>query len=469
MLHNGRVLTPEHELAWLRRVRDQAHRLAAERDPERVVPQILDGAIELAGAERGYLVRVLGAKPEGGYRFRVELARGFDQASLEGRAADVSRTAVRRVVERGQALLTSDQGDQDVLDASSVQERRVLSIACVPMRLRGATLGVLYLDHRHAHRAFTQEELPLLQTFADQAALALDALAAAPHPAAPTALALVGHGARRDALARDVARAARTRDPALVTGEAGAGRDGVARAIHAQSADAAAGLEVIACDGLEPDALEALLGPGERRPGTVVLSGVEALPQRSQARLLRTLKERRYAAGRPSGPRVVATAEAALRERVEQGAFRSDLYYCLDVLRVPVPSLRERPEDLELLIAHLTERAGGEPLTFSPAAAERLRAYSWPGNLRELENEVRRLAAHAGRQISSLQLSAEVREGRGVPRASGALGGKTLGDVTRAMVEAAIRDSGGNKSRAARQLGVPRTTLYHLLDRYGLS
>ena len=95
-------------------------------------------------------------------------------------------------------------------------------------------------------------------------------------------------------------------------------------------------------------------------------------------------------------------------------------------------------------------------------------AYAWPGNVRELRNEVRRLAELDVEVLSARQLSEQVRAGRGVSRASGTLAGKTLGEVERAMIEAALREAQGNKAKAARQLGIPRSTLYGLLQRYDL-
>jgi serine/threonine-protein kinase PknK len=530
------MMDADRELQWLRRVRDFSQRLAAEKDVRRLLPQILDAAVELTQAERGYLVRVLGKKPEGGWSFRVEVARGFDQASLQGAAAAVSRTVVKRVLERDErGLVTTSEEDQDLVDVSSIQARRVLAIACVPLRLRGQPLGVLYLDHRFDKAAFGEADLPFLRTFADQAALALetaDLVAAPPTQApaaqtvavqvAPDALRALEAARARDearpanappavatsaadglrfgglvsaspamhAMFEDVERAARSPSPVLIRGESGTGKELVARELHARSGRGGSPFLAESCAASADALLERALfghrkgafeGAAEDRPGLFVMAGegtlfldeVADLSLGMQAKLLRALQE---GAVRPVGGtelvpfrcRIVVATQRDLPALVEAGTLRADLYYRLDVLRILVPPLRQRREDVLLLFEDVVTRLGAPPLRFSDKARELVTGFAWPGNVRQLENEARRLVALGLREVTHVQLSPEVREGRGVARGPVVGSGKTLGDVERDMVEAALRDCKGNKSRAARQLGIPRSTLYHLIDRYGL-
>ena len=487
----------ERELRWLRHVRDLAHLLAAEQDVRKLLPLILDAAIELTSAERGFLVLVQGRKPSGGFRFKVEVARGFDKASLSGAAAQVSRTVVKRVMEsEREGLVTTDDADRDVLEVSSVQARKVLAIVSVPLRLRGQIKGVLYLDHRLDREAFGEEDLPLLRTFADQAALALETaeIRSGVRPSgeeeAPAALAprragerercgkLIGGSLPMLELYAQIERAARTWDPVLILGELGAGKELVAREIHEQGSFPQEPFQVIRCSS-DPAAVEQLLGSGERASallragrGTVLVDEIASLPDAAQGALLQILSTRALRAPGASAPaplecRVLASSSEDLRALASADRFRADLYYRLDVLRISLPPLRGRAGDVPLLFDHFL-RFTGRRFKLSPRAQRLLVNYSWPGNVRELENEVRRLAALGQSQISASQLSSEIREGRGVSRAGGDLSGKTLADVERHMVETAMRECKGNKSQAARQLGVPRTTLYHLLERYGL-
>jgi len=519
------VADSERELLWLRRARDLAHELTREQDPGALIPRILDQAIAMTEAERGFLVLV--TPREGGFHASVRAARGFDRAALSASGEDVSRTAVERVLGKGAGLVTTRGEDADVLDASSVVSRRVRSIASVPLCLRGEIRGALYLDHRFVPDAFRPGDLPALQIFADQAALALetaelsqdrdravDRLGEAlreverlerlrderPEAETPAALAgadperlrfggLVGGSRRMQALYRDVERAARSWQPVLVQGESGTGKELVAREIHARGARAGEPLVAEGCAAIPEELLESeLFGHVagafsgavaardglfvEAGAGTLLLDEVAEMSPSLQAKLLRVLQE---GAVRPLGGgetrevrcRVVSTTRHDLRARVDGGHFREDLFYRLDVLRVVVPPLRERREDVPLLLEHFCRRADA-PIRFTPRALELLTAYPWPGNVRELENEVHRLVALQRGEIGAEHLSGDVREGRGGGAPVDGLAGRTLADVERAMIAAALQTEEGNKARAARRLGIPRSTLYGLIERYGL-
>ncbi|RMG09275.1 MAG: GAF domain-containing protein [Planctomycetota bacterium] len=523
------MIDPERELSWLRRLRDLSHLLATQDDVRALFPMILDAAIELTQAERGFLVRVERKQHTGRLRIRVEVARGFAKETLQGVQGKVSRTVVERVLEERRAVVTTSEADADVRDISSVQARRVLCILAVPMRLREEIVGVIYLDHRFDPGAFTEQDVPIVQAFADQAALALETaqlksqreadaerlgatlrelegLRAAQEPALPTAEGerpvriaaddqkrfgrLIGASTVMRTLYEEIARAARSAAPVLITGESGTGKELVAREIHARSARGGQPFLSENCAAIADSLLESELF-GHRRGaftgastnheglfvqaggGSLFLDEVGDMSPTMQSKLLRVLQEGvvRPVGGDRSVPvscRVIAATHRDLRQLVEERAFREDLYYRLDVLRIQVPALRQRPDDIPLLLAHFLGLEGGGQVELTPKALELLVSYSWPGNVRELENEARRLATLGVSRISARHLSEEVRMGHGLARAGGHFAGKTLQEVEREMVVAALRETGGNKARAARQLGIPKTSLYHLLDRYNL-
>jgi len=513
------------EMLWLRRVRDLSHLLAREQEVRKLLPLILDAAIELSAAERGFLVRVRGRRPGGGFKFKIEVARGFDRASLSGSTGDVSRTVVRRVVESGErGLVTTRETDSDVLTVSSVADKRVLAIVCVPMRLRGETHGVLYLDHRFNEQAFSEEDLALLGTFADQAALAMETAeliststsereqlgqslrqieqlkadldtgdVVEEELARPRVRfgGLIGGSPAMCRLYEHIERAARTWDPVLILGESGTGKELVAKEIHDRgsfpgepflSENCAAVTETLLESELFGHRKSSFTGATSDRAGlftmagqgTLLLDEVGDMSAGMQGKLLRVLQEgtvRPVGGDRPLevSARILAATHRDLRAMVDEHTFREDLYYRLDVLRITVPALRNRPEDIPILFDHFAEQSGGKRLRLTAKARDLLVAYTWPGNVRELENEARRLAALDPPRVKASLLSPEIQEGRGVARASGTFAGRTLGEVEREMVETAMRECKGNKSRAARQLGIPRTTLYHLLERYDLA
>ena len=517
----------QREILWLRRMRDLSHRLVTETEVRVLLPLILDAAIELAQAERGFLVRFDGKNQQGKPKIKVEVARGFAKETLAGAHGKVSRTVVERVLQRRRGLVTTSEEDQDIRDISSVQARRVLSILCVPMLLRGEVTGVLYLDHRFDPGAFSEKDIAIACTFADQAALALETcelltekaqdaerlgqtlreldhlkneqssrreivqeVTSRPRLSPLRFGGLIGSSEVMQALYEEIERAARSRAPVLITGESGTGKELVAREIHLRGDGSQQPFLSENCAAISDSLLEselfghrkgAFTGANADREGlfeqagqgTLMLDEVGDMSMIMQSKLLRVLQEGQV---RPVGDdrprdvhcRVVAATHRDLRELVDARQFREDLYYRLDVLRIAVPPLRQRPEDIPALLTHFLQRQTQSPVEITAKALEMLVGYSWPGNVRELENEARRLATLGSEKITVRHLSEEVREGRGLARAGGQYAGKTLGEVEKEMVIAALQESGGNKARAARQLGIPKTTLYHLIDRYQL-
>jgi transcriptional regulator with GAF, ATPase, and Fis domain len=489
---NKKAADSKRTLLWMRRVRDLSHRLTVDTDLRPLLAQILDAAVEITNAERGFLVRVLGRTSAGKPHLQIEEARGFDQTTLRGAKGLVSRTVVNRVLERGRGLVTTEE-DAVVLGASSVVSRRVLSILCVPMRLRGEIQGVLYLDHRFREGSFSEEDLPLVATFGDQAALAIETtellakqqagderlrsalselaeLKASLTPEPPQDAwgrslqrwgCLLGGSPAMLRMYEDVERASRSWAPVLIVGETGTGKTLVGGELHER--------------GLEPEAPFVRVDPRDERPhfqrggelltrakkGTIYVDEVAELAPADQGQLLSLLNDEETPC------RIVASTKHDLSARPD---FRQDLYYRLDVLRISVPPLRQRPQDVVGLLKHFFLQARRPKLELSAKAVSLLESYAWPGNVRELRNEALRLTSLTAKSpLSAQHLSEKVREGRGVSRGPEGFSGKTLKEVEREMVESALRDCGGNKARTARQLGIPRPSLYHLLKRHGLS
>jgi len=470
------------EKLWLRRVSRLCRELAAESEPQRLFLRILDAALELTGAERGFLVIVEGRKPSGGYRFRVREARGFDKRALAGPEGELSRTIVRRVLDEGSLVATRDL-NAEMFDVSSIAARRLLSIISVRMELRGEVRGLLYLDHSADAVAFFEDDLPILETFADLAALALDSAGSGAADSAEDESALIGSSERMGELRAQLRRVARSSEHVLILGESGSGKELVARELHRLgsqpdapfcSENLAALPPGLAASELFGHSRGAFSGavtehPGlfiRARHGTLFLDEIGDMDLGLQATLLRVLQERvvRPVGARSAVPiqcRVVAATHRDLKAEVAAGRFREDLFYRLDVLRLKVPALRERIEDLPSLVSALAARAGHPELRLSRDAATLMQRWPWPGNVRELNNELRRLCLQSETLIEPRHLSSELRgEDPAAP--------KTMGEVKRAMIAAALVAEGGNKARCARRLGIPRSTLYRMIERFGL-
>jgi DNA-binding NtrC family response regulator len=306
---------------------------------------------------------------------------------------------------------------------------------------------------------------------------------------------LLGESAPMRQLRDLVARVAGAEAPVLLSGETGSGKELVARAVHRQGPRSAGPFVALNCAALPAALLESELFGHTRGAftdahaarsgllvaasgGTLFLDEVADLPLSLQPKLLRALQERCV---RPVGAeaevafdaRIVAASNRDLEAAVQEGAFRADLAYRLDVLRVEVPPLRARGRDVLLLAQRfarrVADRAGSGVLGLSRAAAEKLLAYPWPGNVRELENCIERAVALArGEEIAVEDLPERIREHRPshVLVASEDPSELVPLEVVERRYIARVLDAvGGNKTLAARILGLDRTTLYRKLGR----
>jgi DNA-binding NtrC family response regulator len=290
-----------------------------------------------------------------------------------------------------------------------------------------------------------------------------------------------------------VARVAPRDVTVLVTGESGTGKERVAEAIVAASRRADRPFVRFNCAALTPELAEAELfghakgaftGAVRARPGlfgeadggTILLDEVGELAPSSQGKLLRVLQEGEV---RPVGEerarhvdvRVLAATHRDLHALVRAGRFREDLYYRLDVAKLRVPPLRERPEDIPVLARHFlrrnAERFGLASLAVPDTLVDLLAAHAWPGNVRELENAIEGLVALSPPEGLDLSL---LPGGEGAPGAAGDAPSlrRRVEAFERGLVVEALRAAGGNRSEAARRLGVSRVTLHDKLRKYGL-
>jgi DNA-binding NtrC family response regulator len=300
-------------------------------------------------------------------------------------------------------------------------------------------------------------------------------------------------------LVERVARAPRT--TVLIQGETGVGKELVARAIHERSARAPGPFVAINCAALSEPLLEAELfgyepgaftggAPGGHagllaaaEGGTLFLDEIGELALGLQAKLLRVLQERAYrrvGATRdlPIDLRIVAASNKDLAALVEERRFREDLFYRLNVMSLSVPPLRARREDVPELAVHFLRRFGEEFgksfQGFTEAAMQRLVAAPWPGNVRELRNAVERAALLAGEPLVRPEhLALEADPTRAPAEAGGETlllppGERSLAAAEEALIRRVLLETGGNRSRSARLLGINRTTLYHKLRLYGI-
>ena len=265
----------------------------------------------------------------------------------------------------------------------------------------------------------------------------------------------------------------------LLLGEPGTGKETLAREIHVNSTRRDGRFGVLACTGAPPDALDRCLSTfAQDAPGTLFLDEVGELNAADQARLLHLIIEQDAARdGSPfgSGLRIIAASALDLDRLVQQGAFRRDLYLRLCVVPLEVPPLRERALDIPALTQHFIATAAArhrlDPPRLKSGAERLLRRYTWPGNLRELANLCERLVILLpGTEVGPENLPGEVV--RGTPQSETDIGfslpphGIDLNDLEAELIRQALSLAGGNKSRAARLLGLTRDTLLYRLQKH---
>lgn len=314
--------------------------------------------------------------------------------------------------------------------------------------------------------------------------------------------AMVGKSTAMRDLYRLIETVASTNATILISGETGTGKEMVARAIHQASHRRQHRFVAINCSAIPETLLEAELfghvrgaftgavGMREGRieqadRGTLFLDEVGTMPMTLQMKLLRVLQEREFERIGDSRTvkvdvRVVAATNADLDRMVKEGGFREDLFYRLNVIAVPLPPLRERTEDIPLLVRRFVEKlqppsADTEPVVVSQDAMRRLMAFNWPGNVRQLENVIERaLALGGGRsRIEVEDLPPDLRDQSGPLAGGPALGAEgvdlpeLVAALERDLIHQALERCKGNRGAASRLLGLKRTTLVEKLKRIG--
>ena len=322
---------------------------------------------------------------------------------------------------------------------------------------------------------------------------------------------IIGSSAAMTAVLDSIRQVAATKATVLVTGESGTGKELVAQAIHKLSPRASKPFRPVHCAALSENLLEselfghekgAFTGANERVAGrfemadggTLFLDEIGEISLSVQVKLLRVLETRQFE--RVGGSetltvdvRVVAATNRDLRAMVEQGTFREDLFYRLNVVNIRIPPLRERREDIpEILDFYLKKSAadnGKDVADISPEALGVLMAYDWPGNVRELRNCVERMVVFArGATLTMTDVPADIRSAVGEQFEAKAMPSKTteaapaeppaaiglnVKENEKSLIIKALEECGGNRSQAALKLNISRRTLYRKLHEYGLA
>jgi two-component system, NtrC family, response regulator PilR len=446
---------------------------------------VLKAVLDATGWERAFLVTA---------RERGDEEPARVEASLSLRR-DGCRTASRTVLTRafataGTLVCTDARNDPSLANGTSVRALDVRAVVSVPVAASEGA-AALVVDHRVVRDRVSEHTLRLLRAFAEVLAALGRASAPEPRPAGAVALNLVGRSACFVETLAWARRVARTKLPVLLVGETGTGKEEIARMIHRESPRASAPFIAVNCAALPETLLESELfgavrgaytGAERDRPGlfrlaqggTVLLDEVGDMPPQMQAKVLRALQDGK---ARPVGGaaetavdvRIVAATHRDLVSLVAEGGFRADLYWRLAMAEVRVPSLRERPEDIPLLVDHLLRRllvdeGAAADARIHPSAVESLRACDWPGNVRQLQAVLARgLLRCGGGTLTATHLDLPIPGAR----FSGTPG--TAPPLERRWIEEALSDARWNLTQAAARIGWSRQKLHRRMRALGVS
>jgi len=485
--------------------------------PGRVLELIMDAVIRLSRAERGFLLLQRRAGTQ-----EIVVARNMDRARIKRPEGEISTGVIAEVLRNGAPLRIDDALNTPPYSlAESVTRLKIASVLCVPIRTDDRVLGAIYVENRGAAGVFGEETERLVARFAARIgpailnAEALDDLRRR-HERLQAAFGescrfegVVGHSPAFRKVLETVSVAAASELPILLEGESGTGKDLIARAVHLKSPRARRPFMAVNCAALPHALLESELF-GHRRGaftgavsdrrglfaaahgGTLFLDEIGEMPVALQAKLLRVLQSGEYrAVGSDrvdaADVRIVAATVRDLARDVEAGAFRKDLFFRLKGVHVRLPPLRERREDIPVLVRHFLQQVAPEAveLKLDKEALGCLLTYDYPGNVRELETTIRRAALFAREGVIGLDaLPPEVAGGNGpvvrlptpVPTTAAELldakkqaRALAVAEVERAFLLHALAAANGRPGEAARLAGMNRSQFARMLSKHNLT
>ena len=511
----------EHDPVSALKLYKALQRLSGRLDTPAVYEAIADAAFDILAQATHVTILIRSETDKDRFTLALQRERDRPARSPEGTTPGVdpvraSRAILRRVLTDRAAILTAN-AQEELPTSESILGGRILSVIAVPLFRGEEITGLLQAENRRTAGMFDEGDLEVSLIVGSQAALALDnaALVGRLKLAEERARGenvylkrreektrfpdIVGESAAMQQVFSQLDKVIDTRATVCIEGETGTGKELVASAIHYRSGRRDKMFVAQNCAALPENLLESELFGHKRGAftsadsdkkglfeiadgGTLFLDEMGEMPLSLQAKLLRVLQEGTI---RPVGAtaekqvdvRIICATNRDLAAEVEKGRFRSDLYYRLMVFPIRLPPLRERREDVPLLAKHFLGKYAAEYRLelpgFSQEAIDALAGYAWPGNIRELENEIQRLVIQAepGHPIEITDLSPRLRKIEGtvakVAPKKGTLK-EMMDQVERWLISEALRDHNGNKTRTAATLGITREGLHKKLDKLGL-
>ncbi len=482
---------PGRELAMLQRLTAFSAKLFGVYNVQAVLESLMDEAIELTRADKGFLILMENNEP------RVKVARNVSRETIEDGSDRVSDSIVEKVVRGGAPVIISDALDDPEFNRSeSVVNLRLLSVMCAPLKHKGEVFGVIYVGNDRLVNRFEPKSLDILTIFAAQASLVLqNAMLVNDLFLTNNELKnrleaerygdIIGSCQGMQDVFRRIDKISQTDISVLITGETGTGKELIARELHRRSPRVKGPFITINCGAIPENLLEselfghvkgAFTGAVATKPGkfqaaiggTLFLDEIGEMPLQLQVKLLRALQEKIVYKvgdnrGEPVDIRVVTATNRILEDEVKKGNFREDLYYRLNVVNLRLPPLRERGDDLQVIGKYFLQKYAQEfsakARGFTPSAVIAMRKYGWPGNIRELENRLKKAVVLADKPLlgpDDLDLKPENLDPI-LPLA------QAKEEFQKRYINEVLERNNGNRTKTAKDLGVdPRTIFRHL-------
>jgi transcriptional regulator with GAF, ATPase, and Fis domain len=430
---------------------------------------------------------------------RIRASRNVKREAIAETSGAISDSIVRKVIDTGRPVIVSDAlSDSQFKTSESVLALRLSSVMCAPLVSQAHVQGVLYVGNDRVKGLFDRNQLDVLSIFAAQAstilqnAMLLNALRADKEKLVAELKdkrfgEIIGACGSMLEVFRKLQKVATTDISVLITGETGTGKELIAREIHRRSNRVNGPFVVINCGAIPENLIEselfghvkgAFTGAIASRPGkfqaasggTLFLDEIGELPLNLQVKLLRALQERivfRVGDSKPEKVdiRVVAATNRVLEEEIRQSRFREDLYYRLNVVNIYLPPLRERGDDVliiaKALLSKHAEELGTHVNGFTPQALAAIKKHPWPGNIRQLENRIKKALVLCDKSLlgpEDLDLGKEA-ESPILPLE------KAKEEFQRKYVLEVLERNNGNRTQTARDLGVDPRTIFRYLER----
>jgi transcriptional regulator with GAF, ATPase, and Fis domain len=485
--------TAATELSGLRKLFEFSQRLMEVKSVSALLDELMDSVIDVTNADKGFLILIEDGDP------RVAVARNLNHQALPNGVSHLSDSIIQRVMSTKRPLIVSDAlHDEQFKTSESVMNLKLCSVMCAPLMAQGELLGILYVGNDNVVNLFEESSLDVLSIFAGQASLILQNALLVDSIKTDFDLLkqqleasrfgdIIGACPSMREVFRTVEKVSGADISVLITGETGTGKELIARAVHQRSHRKDGPFIVVNCGAIPENLIEselfghvrgAFTGAIATRPGkfqlahqgSLFLDEVGELPLSLQVKLLRALQEKVVLKVGDTKPehvdiRIVAATNRDLEHEMKNGNFREDLFYRLNVINIHLPPLRERGDDVlvlaKYLLAKYSEEYGSKVKGFTPNALIAIRKYDWPGNVRQLENRIKKAIVMCDKTLIGVE------DLDMLPEAASPI--TTLAqareDFQRRYILEVLDRNNGNRTKTAQDLGVDPRTIFRYLER----